>query len=488
MTEDSSEKTQKDKAQRRDWYDDWTMSGYADSTPPPNLNPNKMTPAMMSDVMENTYAKIGYKLNLLLTTGQVLMENGADTHRIMLTMIRVAEYMGIHWDKVNLHIAYTTLMLNVSDDDHSFTCFRKCRKHVMDLEAIADIGRLSWHALEDGYTLWQYDEALQEIASRGVCYSPVKMAIGAGIATGGFCLLFGSDWVAFFFCLICSAVGFMARKLCDDLEINKFIAIAVGSFTATILSYFTHLIPWSITPWHPMIACSLFLFPGIPLMNSINDFLNEHIISGITRAMMGVLIAGGLTLGVVTALESVVLTNAFFSSIVIVPAHTNLFHYSIAGGLAAIGFAIIFNIPPKILPYVAIGGMISSTVRIVTTNICGVSMPLGSFLGAGAVTIIAMITARHIQFPTRMLVIPSIIPMIPGVLLYRLLFAVINIKDLNLDSLLKAFSNGVMAILILVGLAVGASLPYIFASKYLDRAKWNRYSCLLKQFHSHWKV
>ena len=488
MDGDCSKKTQKNKEQQRDLYDDWTMSGYADCEPPKNMNPNKMTSAMMSDVMENTYAKIGYKLNLLLTTGQLLMENGADTHRIMLTMTRVAEYMGIPWEKINLHIAYTTLMLNVSDDDHSFTCFRKCRKHVMDLEAIADIGKLSWYALEDGYTLWQYDEALKEITNRGVCYSPIKMALGAGVATGGFCLLFGSDWVAFFFCLFASAFGFLARKLCDDLEINKFIAISVGAFVATILSYFTHYLPWSITPWHPMIACSLFLFPGIPLMNSINDFLNEHIISGITRAMMGVLIAGGLTLGVVTALESVFLTNAFFSSIVIVPAHTNLLHYSVAGGLAAIGFAIIFNIPPKILPYVAIGGMISSTVRIITTFVCGVSLPFGSFLGAGTVAIIAMVTARHIHFPTRMLVIPSIIPMIPGVLLYRFLFSVINLKDLTLENLLTAVSNGVMAVLILVGLAVGASIPYIFASKYLDRAKWKRYSRLLKQFHSHWKV
>ncbi len=487
MISESITKSQKDNARRLELHDDWAMSGYADNLPPENTNPGKMNATMMTDVMENTYAKIGYKLNLLLTTGQILMENGADTHRIMLTMIRVAEYMGIHWDKVNLHITFNTLMLNVSDDDHSFTCFRKCTKHIMDLEAIADIGRLSWHALEDGYTLWQYDEALKKIAARGVIYSPLKMALGAGIATGGFCLLFGSDWIAFLFCLVASAIGFMARKLCDDLEVNKFISIAIGAFVATIMAYFTHFLPLSVTPWHPMIACSLFLFPGIPLMNSINDLLNEHIISGITRAMMGILIAGGLTLGVVTALESIVLTNAFFSSIVIVPDHTNLLHFAISGGLAAIGFAILFNIPPRVLPYVAAGGMLSATVRIVTTTYLAVRLPLGSFLGAGAVAIAAMLTAKYIHFPTRMIVIPSIIPMIPGVLLYRLLFAVINIKDLTLDNLLNALSNGVVAVLILTGLAVGASLPYIFASKYLDKAQWTRYTLLLKQFHSHWK-
>ena len=31
------------------------------------------------------------------------------------------------------------------------------------------------------------------------------------------------------------------------------------------------------TPWHPLIACSLFIVPGIPLINAIDDLVDNYI-------------------------------------------------------------------------------------------------------------------------------------------------------------------------------------------------------------------
>ena len=77
------------------------------------------------EILHKTYAEIYKKTELLLSTGQLLLENGADTIRIIRDMKRVAAYMGIGEDKLTLHIVYTTLMLNISDDNHSYTNFRK---------------------------------------------------------------------------------------------------------------------------------------------------------------------------------------------------------------------------------------------------------------------------------------------------------------------------------------------------------------------------
>jgi len=46
-------------------------------------------------IFQDPYAKIGYKLHLLLHTGQLLMESGADTNRIARDMTRAAAFMGI---------------------------------------------------------------------------------------------------------------------------------------------------------------------------------------------------------------------------------------------------------------------------------------------------------------------------------------------------------------------------------------------------------
>ena len=79
------------------------------------------------------------KLDLLLRTGKLLMESAADTNRIERNMKRVAAYLGIPEEKLHIDIRWTMLMVNVSDEKHSFSKFQKCEKHGINMEAISKI-------------------------------------------------------------------------------------------------------------------------------------------------------------------------------------------------------------------------------------------------------------------------------------------------------------------------------------------------------------
>ena len=46
-------------------------------------------------ILQEPYDQIGYKMQLLLHLGQLLMESGADTNRIVRDMTRAAVSMGI---------------------------------------------------------------------------------------------------------------------------------------------------------------------------------------------------------------------------------------------------------------------------------------------------------------------------------------------------------------------------------------------------------
>lgn len=70
------------------------------------------------------------KLDLLLRTGKLLMESAADTNRIERNMKRVAAYLGIPEEKLHIDIRWTMLMVNVSDEKHSFPSFRNARNMV----------------------------------------------------------------------------------------------------------------------------------------------------------------------------------------------------------------------------------------------------------------------------------------------------------------------------------------------------------------------
>ena len=104
-------------------------------------------------VLQEPFSEIGPKLHLLLHTGQLLMENGADSDRTVRDMMRAAAFMGIPKDRIHQHVMYTTLMLNVNDDTHTYTEFRKCTKHGVNMTTLSAVSKLTWRAMARKYTL-----------------------------------------------------------------------------------------------------------------------------------------------------------------------------------------------------------------------------------------------------------------------------------------------------------------------------------------------
>ena len=97
------------------------------------------------------------------------------------------------------------------------------------MTAISEISKLSWRAIEEDYSLDRYEEELEKIKNKKRNYTPYLVAIGAGFACGGFCKLFGSDWVAFLFASIAAFAGFRVRARCIEFGINLYMSITIGA-------------------------------------------------------------------------------------------------------------------------------------------------------------------------------------------------------------------------------------------------------------------
>ena len=91
--------------------------------------------------------------DLLLRTGKILVESAADTNRIVRNMNRVAAYLGLPEENLHIDVTYTMLVVNLSDESHSYSKFQKCEKHGINMTAISEISKLSWRAIEEDYSL-----------------------------------------------------------------------------------------------------------------------------------------------------------------------------------------------------------------------------------------------------------------------------------------------------------------------------------------------
>ena len=59
------------------------------------------------------------KLDLLLRTGEILMDSSADTSRVKRNMERTAAFLGLPKENLHVEMDYNMLQVNLSDETHS---------------------------------------------------------------------------------------------------------------------------------------------------------------------------------------------------------------------------------------------------------------------------------------------------------------------------------------------------------------------------------
>lgn len=417
------------------------------------------------------YNDIHRKLRLLLRTGQLLLENGADTDRAMRDMKLLGDAFVLPLAALSLHVVYTTIFITVSDDAHAYTDFIKCRKHDANMDIIIAVSRLSRKMADSPLALDAYDAALARIETLPRRYPPFFSALGIALACAALSVLFGGDLGAAFCTALSSAVGFSIRERLNRLEVNPYASIAAAAFAATFTAWLLMALPLSATPYLPMIAASLCFVPGIPLINAVDDLVNSHIVAGITRAVHTVLIIGAMTFGIVLTIRLGHVAD--FATLRIVP-DASYFIYALAAAAAAAGFSILFNVPQKLLVTTATGGILAVCLRNFLNLGLDLPLPSAATVGAAAVSLYTLAVSHRFRVPTHVISIPCVIPLIPGVPLYRLLFALINVRDLPLSTFLSAVQGGIEAVLILIGISLGVAIPNLVARHRQDRRQHHK--------------
>ena len=141
-------------------------------------------------------------------------------------------------------------------------------------------------------------------------------------------------------------------------------------------------------------------------------------------------------------------------------------------GFAALGFAVLFNVPPRTLCIIWLLGATGGLVKLAMLGL-GLGPVTASFLGASTIGMLSIPAAHNKHAPPMVFSIAAVIPMVPGIFAYRTMIGLVQLTG-EVDSayqqaLSETINNGAKAIFILMALAVGVGLPNIITRK--DSAK-----------------
>lgn len=441
----------------------------------------RFTLAEKNEVLENPFIHIHRKLDVLLNIGKLLMECGADTERITSEILKSATFMGIPHEYLNIHISYTTIMINLLHKERSITVFRKTPIHVPNMAMINAVSKLTWRAFERHYSLTTYEAQVAKLHQAIKVYPDWLKGIACAFGSAGLAYLFSGDIIALLVTIVCSLCGYFTRTLSQRLGFNEYMGIALGAFTAMFIAYgfYQHIELGSLL--YVLVCCTLFMVPGVPLINSVIDTINNHILSGVTRAIRTLLIVGSMTLGMAMAL--------YFSpvpafSFVDIKPHVFTLEQIIGSFMAAASFAVLFNAPARLLIYIGLGGVLCVSIRNLVLVHLGFSLPGATFIGAAIMSIVFVKLSTLLRTSGPVLVVPSAIALMPGILLYRFVFDVLHINSLNESGILYMTQNGVSGVLCIIGIAVGVAIPNVVAQKYLKKQKEQRIKELMATRHA----
>lgn len=138
-------------------------------------------------------------------------------------------------------------------------------------------------------------------------------------------------------------------------------------------------------------------------------------------------------------------------------------------GCAAIGFAVLFNVPRRTLVTIFVIAAMGGLVKVALLQ-HGAVAALATLAGASLIGLLSVLAAHQRKAPPMIFAIPAVIPMIPGFFAYQAMVGMIELtveKDPVLYSKIffETVNNGLSAFFVMLALSIGVAIPMLISRK-----------------------
>jgi len=132
----------------------------------------------------------------------------------------------------------------------------------------------------------------------------------------------------------------------------------------------------------------------------------------------------------------------------------------ILSAIPAVGFAMVFNVPQRALPWCALLGAIGHGARMVMMT-SGINIEWSTFVAAMLVGCIGIHWARWYLAHPKVFTVAAVIPMFPGISAYTAMISAVKIGHVGYSEALMILllTNFLKATSIVAALSVGLSVP-----------------------------
>ena len=132
----------------------------------------------------------------------------------------------------------------------------------------------------------------------------------------------------------------------------------------------------------------------------------------------------------------------------------------VLSAIPAVGFAMVFNVPARALPWCALLGALGHGSRMVMMSI-GLNIEWSTFMASMLIGCIGIQWSRWYLAHPKVFTVAAVIPMFPGISAYTAMISAVKISHFgyNEELMIALLSNFLKASSIVGALSIGLSIP-----------------------------
>lgn len=229
-----------------------------------------------------------------MLAGKMMLESGAETHRVEDTMNRIAAAAGLK----NAQSYATPTGINFSVGAAELSNFMRITKRSMDLHKIAEVNMISRKIVANEITIGEAHNMLNRVDRKWPTFPPWMQIIAASFVSGSFTIMFGGAWADFLPAMLAGGAGYAGMLGFDRFFELRFLAEFFGGFLIGLFAVIFVTIGLGLNLDQIITGAVMPLVPGMHITNAIRDLLAGHLVAGLSKGVEAMLTAFAIGAGV----------------------------------------------------------------------------------------------------------------------------------------------------------------------------------------------
>jgi uncharacterized membrane protein YjjP (DUF1212 family) len=358
-------------------------------------------------------------LDLALRIGEVLLSSGAGAADVTVAMLAVTQACGVSHVTADVTFVDLTLRHQPTSDEPAAIRVRRVTRRPVDYANLIEVDEIVNSLVGGDVTRGEARDRLARIVSTGHHRRRWAVTIGWGVMGTGIALTLGGSPVVCLLAFLTACAIDGTQLLLPLHRIPAFYQHAAGGLVATLIAVTASAVELDVNPSRVVTAGIVMLLAGVGIMGATQDALTGFPVTASARLIDAVLNTAGIIAGVGAGLTVGDMLGVGLTTFT--PGAAGLAEVGVTvfgAALAAAAFAFASYAPRRSLIAVALVAALGQGVLLAVGR-TEAGRTWGSAVAAITIGAVCYLVAGRFRVPALVVVVPAIVPLLPGLDIYR---------------------------------------------------------------------